>query len=171
MDGPSTTLALFQARCLLTLAPALSMPSTPSTAEQSSLADHPTAPGKKDRQVSEEPAVVGMLPCLRLAGSGAVSGTLDKLTSGGVSLAAAHVRDGASLVLEWAAPPASGKAVVRFQVVTGEMTSPHRNWHCQRQLPPPPVAVAVCTCRWMYHWSPLAHGNEIALVRETTAHK
>lgn len=129
-DGESTTVPHVKARCLLNLAPglmslqtsALDFPlptPTPSRSGTNSVALAAAAAGFEGQL-----ALAGMVSSVRLSGndSGTYGLVLEESVGSGdeMSLHAAKVRSGSSLMLEWGAPLPSGKTRIKFQMVTGE---------------------------------------------------
>ncbi|CAB1098165.1 unnamed protein product [Ectocarpus sp. CCAP 1310/34] len=121
-DVHATSVPHLKALCLLGLVPALKENAVPSSQIQALLPPPPppargtaTAPASGAK---EELALVGLVKTVRLEDT--KSGNALDESSTGASLFAARVTDGAQLMLQWGAPPATGKALVKFYVRVGE---------------------------------------------------
>ncbi|CAN0382273.1 unnamed protein product, partial [Ectocarpus fasciculatus] len=79
-----------------------------------------TASGAK-----EELALVGLVKTVRLENT--KSGNALDESSTGASLFATRITEGAQLMLLWGAPPATGKALVKFYVRVGNSTATARD--------------------------------------------
>lgn len=118
-DAQATSIPSLKALCLLDLVPSLDklpsseikavLPPPPPTTAASSAG----APPARD-----ELALVALVKTVRLENRKS-GNTLDE-SSAGASLFAAKITDGTPLLLEWGAPPATGKALVKFSVRVGE---------------------------------------------------
>lgn len=141
VDAHTTSIPHLKARCLVSLAPSLreldvsdlALGTVP--ADSSSPAVTAFEGGSGGGSCSGSGAVVARVvdgQVLRRRGGSALArlvgsvrladdfgSTLDE-SSAGASVSLAKVTDGTSLTLEWGAPPACGKAIVKFWVVRGE---------------------------------------------------
>lgn len=121
-DAHATSIPHLKARCLLDLVPALKEDLIPSYDLEALL--HPPPPPTTGTTASsgtrDELALVGLIKTVRLEHK--KSGNALDESSTGASLFAARIADGASLLLEWGAPPATGKALVKFYVRVGTCT-------------------------------------------------
>ena len=139
VDALDTGVPHLKARCLLSLVPGLA---TLPASDAGSLLPHPPSPSASSNLsstgqaaqaarlgnssgsngggggVKDELALAGLVKRVRL--EYAKSGYALEEAAEGASLKAARVSDGACLVLEWAAPPETGKARVKFSVRVGE---------------------------------------------------
>lgn len=122
-DAHATSIPHLKALCLLDLVPDLNklpsaalgglLPQPPRNTSSSSSSGGASPGGGTD-----DLALVALVKTVRLENS--KSGNALDESSTGASLFAARISDGTSLLLEWGAPPATGKALVKFYVRVGE---------------------------------------------------
>ncbi|CAM9781452.1 unnamed protein product [Scytosiphon promiscuus] len=130
-DAHATSIPHLKARCLLDLVPSLKEDLIPSSALEALLPPAPPASaaagtaGATSGGRRDELALVGLIKTVRLEHK--KSGNALDESSTGASLFAARIADGASLLLEWGAPPATGKALVKFYVRVGNSTGTARD--------------------------------------------
>lgn len=121
-DVHATSIPHLKALCLLGLVPALKENAIPSSQIQALLPPPPPPPGGTATApasgAKEELALVGLVKTVRLENTKS-GNTLDE-SSTGASLFATRITEGAQLMLQWGAPPATGKALVKFYVRVGE---------------------------------------------------
>lgn len=123
VDARGTSIPHLKARCLLSLAPGLRDLNASDLAPGTLPAGTATSDAESGRSSSTVEtrrlkALAGLVDNVRLADS-AGSSALDE-SSASASVHDAKVKDGASLTLVWGAPPACGKAIVKFWVMKGE---------------------------------------------------
>ncbi|CAN0142172.1 unnamed protein product, partial [Ectocarpus sp. 12 AP-2014] len=128
-DVHATSIPHLKALCLLGLVPALKENAIPSSQIQALLPSPPpptrgtaAAPASGAK---EELALVGLVKTVRLENT--KSGNALDESSTGASLFATRITDGARLMLQWGAPPATGKALVKFYVRVGNSTATARD--------------------------------------------
>lgn len=124
-DAQATSIPHLKALCLLDLVPSLDklpsaeiramLPPPPAPPAGAAAASAAGAPAKDDL------ALVALVKTVRLENRKS-GNTLDE-SSAGASLFAAKIADNTPLLLEWGAPPATGKALVKFYVRVGESSS------------------------------------------------
>eukprot|EP00903_Cladosiphon_okamuranus_P007250 g7034.t3 len=126
-DAQATSIPHLKALCLLDLVPSLDkIPSSeitailppPPPAATAAASSAPT-PAKDDL------ALVSLVKTVRLENR--KSGNTVDESSAGANLFAAKIADGTPLLLEWGAPPATGKALVKFSVRVGNSTATARD--------------------------------------------
>lgn len=66
---------------------------------------------------------------------GLSASTLEECSAAGATLHSARIKNGSSLFLEWGAPLASGRTIVKFLVVTGEKSLCLRMWFPRDKRP------------------------------------
>eukprot|EP00752_Nemacystus_decipiens_P001274 g1270.t1 len=125
-DAQATSIPHLKALCLLDLVPSLDK--LPSAEIKAILPPPPPTPASSSAGPparSDDPALVALVKTVRLENRKS-GNTLDE-SSAGASLFAAKIADGTPLLLEWGAPPATGKALVKFFVRVGNSTATARD--------------------------------------------
>lgn len=114
-DAQATSIPHLKALCLLDLVPSLDK--VPS-AEIKAMLPPSAAAAAEAAAAKDDLALVALVKTVRLENRKS-GNTLDE-SSAGASLFAAKIADGTPLLLEWGAPPATGKALVKFSIRVGE---------------------------------------------------
>lgn len=120
-DAQATSIPHLKALCLLDLVPSLDR--LPSAEIEAMLPAPPAAAASSGGALAsatgrDDLALVALVRTVRLENRKS-GNTLDE-SSAGASLFAAKIADNTPLLLEWGAPPATGKALVKFCVRVGE---------------------------------------------------